>query len=336
MPVGDFKNPGPATIDQIPLEPLLNELREEIGIQAEMIEDERNLYIGEPTLKQTVQIVTVGMEFKPDGQGGNGNPDLQHLPSFSLTLSAPDREVLATGIKQRAWEEGLTSNDVRRNVAEAMAAYRRLWRKCITQAKFALNGWYNATMTPPPFDGVTFAGSHTHYLARNASSIPTQNICVDAAVHITEHGYSADSIISEVNRYTLANLVKQGELMQTANDFSIGSPILQKMQAMGLRSQYSLGGVPLIENNFIPNGYQWFGSLERTPMAARRPVNDDLGLTSYPQVIIPNTDMRWIGEFSCWAVIPDIVELGAGVAVWLADANNTGVYVAPADLVSLV
>lgn len=333
MGVGTFQNPGPATLDEIAVEPLLNELREEIGIQAERIEDERNAYIGEPTLKQTEQVVTIGMEFKPDGQGG-GVPGLQHLPSYSISLTAPDRLTLGTGIKQRAWEEGLTSNDVRRNVAEAMKAYQRVWRKCITQAKLALSGWYDATLTPPPFDGITFTGSHTHYVAYNASSTPTQNIMVDNALLISEHGYDPGRIFAEMNQYTLANLVKLGEVVQTNE--TIYSPLVQDFQRLGMNSQYTLGGVPLTVNNYIANGYMWMGSVERPPMKARREVNDAMGLNTYMETIIPNSDMRWISEFSCWAVVPDVVELGAGVAIWLADAQATGVYTAPASLITLV
>ena len=333
MGVGTFQNPGPATIDDVALEPLLNELREEIGIQAEAIQNERNAYIGEPTLKQTVQIVTVGMEFKPDGQGG-GVPGLQHLPSFSISLTAPDRLTLGTGIKQRAWEEGLSSNDVRRNVAEALKAYQRVWRRCITQAKLALSGWYDGTVTPPPFDGITFASSHSHYVAENASSLITQNILVDNALLITEHGYDPAGVFCELNQYDLARVVKQGEVVQSNE--TIISPIVQRMQEMGLRSQYTLGGVPLMTNNFIPNGYAWVGTLERPPMAARREVNDSGNLNTYMETVLPNADMRWISEFSCWAVIPDVVEMGAGVALWLADSQNSDTYSAPSDLIELV
>lgn len=333
MAVGNFSNPGPATIDEVPLQPLLNELMEEIGVQKELIDNEYNAYVGEPTLKQTVQIVTVGMEFKPDGQGG-GVPGLQHLPSYSLSLTAADRQTLASGIKQRAFEEGLESNDIRRNVNEALAAYSRMRRKCVTQSKLALSGWYNATMTPPPFDGITFASSHSHYKAYNASSTPTQNILVDSALLITEHGYDPSGVFAELNQYDMARLVKKGELTQTDN--SIISPIVQRMQSLGLRGEYSLGGVPLSVNNYIPNGYMFVGTLERPPMRARRVQNDDGSLRPYMNTVIPNSDMRWVSEWSCWAVIPDVIELGAGVAVWLADANSTGVYTAPANLISLV
>lgn len=335
MAVGTFDNPGPATIDEVPLQPLLNELVEEIGLQKEIINDEYNLYVGTPTLKQTHQIVTVGMEFLPDGQGG-GVPGLQHLPSYTISLTPSDRLVLASGIKQRAFEEGLESNDIQRNVREALQAYSRARRKCVTQSKLALGGWYNATMTPPPFDGITFASSHSHYKAYNASSIPTQNMLVDCALLITEHGYNASNIFAELNQYDMARLVKQGELMQDASDFSIASPILQKMQAAGMTSQYTLGGVPLVVNNYMPNGYMWVGSLERPPMRATRPYKDDGSLNSYMGTIIPNSDMRWVSEWSCWAVIPDVVELGEGVAVWLADVGNSGVYTAPSSLINLV
>jgi len=333
MAVGNFSNFGPATNDEVPLQPLLNELVEEIGMQKEIIDNEYNLYVGEPTLKQTRQIVTVGMEFKPDGQGG-GVPGLQHLPSYTLQLTAASRQTLASGIKEAAFEEGLESNDVRRNVREALAAYSRMRRKCVTQSKLALGGWYNATMTPAPFDGITFASSHSHYKAYNASSTPTQNILVDTALLITEHGYDPSGVFGELNQYDMARLVKKGELTQT--DQSIVSPIVQKMQAMGLRGDYSLGGVPLTVNNYLPNGYMWVGTLERPPMAARRVQNDDGTLRTYMNTVIPNSDMRWVSEWSCWAVIPDVVEPGAGVAVWLADANNTGVYSAPTSLISLV
>jgi len=334
MPVGDYQNYGPATIDGNMLEPLLIELKDSIEVSAAATLAQRGLYCGEPHIRPNIVITTAGIKWQPDPQGG-GTPDIQHLPTYKVPLTYPERQVISLGLKERAWEEGLTTAELRRDFSQVALDFDAMWQLCITQAKVDGLGFYNGTMTPPPVRRRTFELAHSHYLAYAASGIPTVEMMVDATLHITEHGFAAAGIFAQVNRYTLGELIKaHGELTQT--DQSIVSPIIQRMQAAGLTTQYEFGGVKLGVEDSFPNNYMWVGTLERMPMALLRPANDDMNMKAYADVVIPNTDLRYVNQWSCWAQIPDVIEPGSGVAIKMDGEGEAPAYEAPTALISLV
>lgn len=334
MPVGDFQNYGPATLDGNLLEPLLAELKDSIEISAAATLAQRGLYAGQPHTRPNIVITTAGVRFHPDPEGG-GTPDIQHLPTYKVPLTYPTRQVISLGLKERAWEEGMTTAELRRDFSQVALDFDAMWALCIAQAKLQLAGWYNGTMTPPPVRRRTFPANHSHYLAYTASGIPTVAMMVDAVLTITEHGFASGGIFAQINRATLGALVKEyGELSQT--DQSIISPIIQRMQAAGLNTPYEFGGVPLGIDDSFPDGYMWVGTTERMPMALLKPANDDMSLKAYPDVVVPNTDLRYVNQWSCWVQVPDVIEPAAGVAIDMDGAGEAPVYAAPSDLVDLV
>lgn len=130
--------------------------------------------------------------------------------------------------------------------------------------------WSGDGTAPPPVNGVTFDGSHSHYLTSGASVVHGQDV-TDIEAHISEHGYGDPGNGERI--LVLAN-PQEGDALRSvvkgdnsSLDFIAGeaSPAFLTQQTLiGSRAPATLGTIPLFgsigrawlgESSLVPRGY---------------------------------------------------------------------------------
>ncbi|WP_428338797.1 hypothetical protein [Mycobacterium sp.] len=95
--------------------------------------------------------------------------------------------------------------------------------------------WSGDGMTPPPYLGTTFDGTHTHYLTSGSTVIDSADVEL-MIKHITEHGYGIDTA---------------SQLVLFANPLDVDA---SSMTAWRAGIEYRTGG-PLPKFDFIPSAW---------------------------------------------------------------------------------
>ena len=320
--------PGAFTTDNIPTSLLYTELMDSIERHNENSRSYKDLFCGAPTKKSTVQVRERGVDFQLSASDTT-KPDMQHVPRRTRSLREPQRWVLNESITRRAWEEGMSSDEVREHGREALDADFRTVTDSILQEALTDGGWYDGTLIPPPFKQNTFLVTHDHYLARAAGGVPALSDFTLAKTHILEHGYTDVSrmvaFINNQQAEEIENITEWGTYVGPATS------LMDTLQAMGMTPSFRAGGVAVVADDWIPENYMLMVSFQVKPMMWRIPegsggVENLMSFTSTSQGETPSLQYQWIEEYARWTS-STIIHPGAGVAYYLDGAawvDSTG------------
>lgn len=321
--------PGPYTKDGIPLEKLRTEVLDDIGMHTEDLSDLIAKFCGAPTMDTTVEIATNSMEMRPIGN--SSRPYFQHVDTYTLTLSEPQRYGVAPAITAGAWENGMDSYRLRQHATEALKADRKLCIQAIMDAVFTTFGWYGGWMTPPQYASNIFNGQHSHYLAYAADGLISVAKASVAKRHISEHGHDANSIVGWVNGDQVAALEQSADITDSA---IMNSELIKRLQELGFTAAFPLAGIPHMQNEWVPSGYVAYLNMSDLPMRWRVNAEEQKSLIVYDQESSPNAGLHWFQEMVRWVPQggPDVVVPGAGVVMQLNASGEAPTYAAPTRL----
>lgn len=253
---------GPKTSDDIPAELLRTEFIDSVERHNEADRNFKNLFC-KTTRKDTVEVRQRSMVFQKSGADST-TPDFQHLEYQRITVPDPERYLCRPGLTRAAWEAGLASDEVREMHSEALDADSRFITQMVLQEMLTDGGWWDAAMTtaPPPFKMNTFATSEDHYLAANVAGVPAYAHWTNAKHHIQEHGYGFTgqggcSVISFMNS-------EQGEQVENVADWvdatntRMDTAVLERLQTYGLTPQFTVAGVGVVLEDWVPENYLLF------------------------------------------------------------------------------
>lgn len=312
---------GPLTSDSVPLEMLYTEITDSVERHNEIMRQYMTLLCGAPTQKRTKHIRTRSMQFEDSGSDTTV-ANRQHVDRGSIDLEDPVRKILRAGITARAWEEGISSDEVREHYAEAVDADKRLITEKVFKTGLTDGGWYDATMTvaPPSYAMNTFQTTHDHYLAYNVSGTPTIDAIVDAKHHITEHGYDKNLVLF-LNNDEIANIEKLAEWASPSGDMS--SPVIQSLQKFGFTPSFEASGVPIVADDWVPSGYGLMWCLSFKPFTWRITDNSvTANMLAFEKDA--TAQYKWEGDFVRW-ISCTVTAPGAGVAMYF----NSGTWTDP-------
>jgi hypothetical protein len=327
---------GPLTSDLVPIEPLLNETVVDVGLYRQQFPELLSIFCT-VTTDATVEVVGNGMDFKKDPQestAGGGVGESQHLPTVQYTLSDPDRYLLQTSVKTRAFEMGVSEETLRANVAVPLQRDKALVIRAILQQGLASYGWFDADLTPFPYEGLTFDATHSHYMTRANVGVLYPETVSECKLHLEHHGHNA-GIVGWFNSETAA-VLEQFAGFKTITDLEV-SPIIQRLQAVGFTEGLMLCGVPHVKSNWIPTGYVLYHALGTPykPMRWRVPSGPGTdNLIVYTDTVIPNSATKWWSDFVRWVGGPTIVDPSAGLALYLSAATDDEAWTAPTNLLT--
>lgn len=318
--------PGAMTKDGVPLDRLRTVLTEDIGFHREDLADLKGLFCEEGN-DTTYDIATTSMQMRPIGD--DNRPFRQHVDSFEIAIPAPKRYGVASAITAGAWERGLSSERIRMHATEALKADRKHVIGVIVDRIFATAGWYQAWMTPPPFQSFTHTSSHSHYLAYNVGGLLNVTIPSAAKLHITHHGGDGSKVVGWINSTQAAALEQFAEFDSSST--LMDNPIVTQLQRVGFQAAFPLAGVPHMINDWIPDNYACYLDFEQKPFYWRSDSEQERDLIIYEQETVPNAGTYWFGEYVRYSPDggPAVVRPNAGVAVYLA----SGTYSAPTALI---
>ncbi len=316
---------GAYTTDNVPVRLLLTEIIDSIERHNEVSRNWKTEFC-KTTHKETVRIRQRSMVFE---RGGSDTTvaDLQHLDYRELDLTAPDWYLLRPGVTKKAFDRGISSDEIREHHREALDADYRLVAQIVLRAMLLDGGWWDAAMSmaPPLFKMNSFATSHDHYLAYNVAGVSTLAHYTRLQRHIQEHGYGMtasgqNSVVAIINGTMAESIVNTAEWIDNTND-RIPGPVMNALQALGLTPSFTAGGIPVIADDWIPANYILaFDSLQK-PCRWRLTDNsiaDDL------QVIVSDDDAQYVGvrEYIRWQSCR-VVLRGAGACAYLGSASWT-------------
>jgi hypothetical protein len=308
--------PGAYTSDHIPTSQLYTEFLDKVELHNEQDQNFRQLLCSpDVTKKSTVEVDYRGMEFQKMGSDTD-QPDMQHKPYRRKTLTEPTRWGLNASITRTAWEKGLSSTKIRKDHDEALRADFDLVTQACLQPCLTDGGWYDTTLTPPPYQMNTFDATHDHYVASAAGGVLTLSMFADDKRHIREHGYTHGNIVSFIHGEQATNL--EGIADWNSTNFTATSQ-MDELQRMGFTPQFIAAGVPVIQCDWIPENYMLTVDLAATPLMWRipesdEPTNDLMVFTS--EATTPNVTYQWVEDYIRW-VSATVVAPGAGVARYL-------------------
>jgi hypothetical protein len=244
------------TTDNVPTSQLYTELIRDIGLynQADPLFMERFCV---RTTKKTVRVAQQAGRFKKSGSD-MAHPQWDRNLYREITLGEPEKYQLAEGYTREALERGMDSSEIRDLNADAVSADGRLLQEIVLKAMLNDGGFWDATMSlaPPSYKSNTFATSHDHYLASNASGIPTLAFITDMQTHIVEHGYGLNGgLIVLINSVQSEAITNKAEWNTTSN--YVSTPVIAQLQAAGIINgpTFNAAGIPVSVNDWVPSGY---------------------------------------------------------------------------------
>lgn len=319
--------PGYTTKDNVLLSKLYTLMMEDVGMHNRQVYDLRGVFcqMGTDTV---ADIATASIQFHPLAPAGR--PFIQHVDAYELNIAAPKRYGAAAGIDAGAWEAGISSDRINLHRSELLNADIEHVTCVIMDRIFATSGWYGGWMTPPPFMGYTFVGTHTHYLAADTNGVPTVTHASQAKQHIVHHGGNGSGVVGWMNSNTGALLEQSAEF---ADNAQMNLPIIQRLQSLGFVPGLTLAGVPHMINDWVPDYYVAYLDLAQKPMYWRYDSEQQRDLIIYDAMgnTMPNAGQYWAEEFVRWSPNggPTVLRPNAGVVWYLNGAS----YVAPTSLI---
>lgn len=315
--------PGAFTTDDIPTSQLYTEFMDSVERHNEQDRNFRALLCDpDYTKKSTIRISYRGKEFEVMGSDTD-RPDFQHQPSRDVTLSAPVRLALNESITQTAWEKGLSSQTLRSDHEDTLRADASLITQACLKPCLTDGGWYDATLDPPDYRMDTFTSSHDHYVASAAGGTPALSMFVDDKRHIEHHGYKG-SITTFMNGANTANIESIPEWSTYTGP---PTPVINTLQRLGLTPSFMAAGVPVVEEDWIPEDYMLTVDLDANPLKWRvtesdMPTDELIVFTESEQGSTPNVIWHYIQDYVRW-VSATVYVPGAGVARYLGGASWT-------------
>lgn len=253
-------------------------------------------------------------------------PDRYHLDYREFTLPTPERWGVAAGLTQEAFDRGVSSDEIRESHAECMQEMDRkvvqtLIQTCLTDGGF----WATAdTVAPPAYKAKTFNAGHDHYLAESVSGVPKFAHFTRLKHTIQEHGYT-QNLLCFMNGDAAEAIENKTEWATAQSSAPMPTSLLDTLQRLGVTPAFTVAGMPVICEDWIPQYYLLAISLMEKPLRWRVPEGSK-NSNVYVTTIDPNGQYKWIGEYYRYTSAK-VVHKGAGAAYYL----NSGTWV-DADL----
>lgn len=321
--------PGALTTDDVPLLLLYNEFRDSVERHNEMDRNFKTLLCRAATTKRTATIRTRSMRFQESGEDTT-QPDYQHVGRHDIDLEAPRRWVIGTGITARAYEDGISSDEVREHNAEILDADDRLLQEVVVRRSLwnTAGGWYNGTIMPPYFKMNRFVAAHTHYLAANVAGVPLLAHFTAMKQHITEHGYT-QNLVAFTHTTQATNIINNTEWAAAVGAGPMNTPVMARLQELGFGAPFMAAGVPVYAEDWIPEDYILMVSLDVKPMDWRVPEGGDNGNRNVKDLMLFDVAAGDESLMVKYLFIEEAVRRtsatvtaqGAGVVTYLGGAN---------------
>lgn len=244
----------------------------------------------------------------------------------TITIPKPEKFGTAYGITQDSLKKGITSLQVMQEFSTAIDADRRLVNQMIVKTMLTDGGWWDATAAPPRSANNAMTSSHDHYIAYNVAGVVALAHVARAKRLVNEHGIPGD-VIAMWNGDQIEKMEVQAEWVSAA---AMKTPLLNELQIKGVTPSFYTGGVLWVQNDYMPSGYGWVGSVNSMykPLAWRyafQPSDTNDGLIQYAK---PEDEQYYRNEsFIRWGACA-VQMRSLGVAIDL----NHATYSAPADI----
>lgn len=303
---------GAVTTDNVPLDILRTEMLRGIERYNETSKDFKSIFANQ-TVKNKVRVYQRTKQFKNMGSDTTV-PDMQRLDYQEISLAEPVRWGLKSAVTQESLDYGISSEDVRAEHAEALAADKRLITQICVNAMLVDGGWWDATAAPPAFKSNTHASTHDHYLAYNVAGVLDTSHVAAAKRHIKEHGFG-ENLVLFLNG-------AQIEDIESAVEFSSAKPseMMDKIMELGVRPEAMVSGIPIIQEDWFPENYALMVDLAVKPLYWRNPegraADGGLQVYDHPGDVQYNLNCDYVRYTSATVGIRS-----AGVAIYLNSAT---------------
>lgn len=314
------------------LRPLYNEMMRRVEIGNSTPNPFREM-LCQDTKKTTVRVTFQQQEFRQASEAAA--PDQQKHAWEDMTLNPLKYYELGSAVTTIAMETGMQVEELRDMGIDALRADFRLQQKLVAAEIFDANSFYDGAMTvaPPPYKSLTFATSHTHYLASAASGVPTLAMISEMKRHLTEHGYGVEGgrLVCFVNGDTAEKMEGLAPWNTTAN--YINTETIEFLQKNGLwpsgvsAAQMQAVGVPIVVEDWVPAAYLLMLDLNVPDKMCRWGIPDTdprLGIDTRGLIMETNSEkFRWlITRYRRHGAVT-VVHRGAGCIYDLTNASYT-------------
>lgn len=317
-------NSGALLSDAVPVNTAATMVMDSVGMHNQITKDLRPVLSGTPTTMEVIQQRQRSLTLRRLGFD-TAVPETQHVKRVEIALNAPQKFGDSVGVSQDFIRLGGTSDELLAARDELFAADRRTINMLLLGACFAEDGFYYNGMAdaPPPYKNNTFDTTHTHYAGYDVSGVPEIAHWVWAKHTIWEHGFT-DSLVSFCHNATIAEVEGLAEWVSPTGEMI--SPVIQQLQVAGYTPSFMASGVPVVAEDWIPEGYVFVvAASTRKPVAWRIPKGPGAGdFCFYEDNTCPNAQYEWRADGIRYGAAT-VIEMGAGAVIYLGGAS----YVAP-------